>query len=140
MKEVTIIRRERFCSAHKLWNPQWDEEKNEAVFGGCSNPNWHGHNYELFVKVAGEIDSETGFVMNLKTLSKILKTKVINKLDHKNLNLDVDFLQGKTTTTEQLAVSIWEEIEKEINEQGARLTSVTINETENNSVEYFGEK
>lgn len=140
MKEVTIIRRERFSSAHKLWNPSWSSEKNEEVFGGCSNPNWHGHNYELIVKVAGEIDSETGFVMNLKTLSKIVNGKIIDKLDHKNLNLDVDFLKDKPTTTEVLAVSIWEEIVEEISKKGGKLISVRINETENNSVEYFGEK
>jgi len=140
MKEVTIIRRERFCSAHKLWNPDWDAKKNEDTFGGCSNPNWHGHNYELIVKVAGEIEPETGFVMNLKTLSKILKHKVINKLDHKNLNMDVDFLKDKRTTTEVVAVAIWEEIEQEIKEKGGKLISVRVNETENNSVEYFGEK
>lgn len=140
MKEVTIIRRERFCSAHKLWNPNWDEKKNQETFGGCSNPNWHGHNYELIVKVAGEIEPETGFVMNLKTLSKILKYKVIDKLDHKNLNLDVDFLKDKRTTTEVVAVAIWEEIENEIKEKGGKLISVRVNETENNAVEYFGEK
>lgn len=140
MKEVTIIRRERFSSAHQLWNPNWDLATNEATFGGCSNPNWHGHNYELIVKVAGEIEAETGFVMNLKTLSSILKDRVIDKLDHKNLNLDVDFLKNKMTTTEVLAIAIWEEIENEIKEKGAKLVSVRINETENNSVEYFGEK
>ena len=139
MKEVTIIRRERFSSAHKLWNPEWSEQKNKSTFGGCSNPNWHGHNYELIVKVKGEINPETGFVMNLKDLSLILNTKVINKLDHKNLNLDVDFLKGKKTSTEVLAVSIWEELEENILEKGAKLVSVKINETENNSVEYFGE-
>ena len=139
MKEVTIIRRERFSSAHKLWNPEWSEQKNKDTFGGCSNPNWHGHNYELIVKVKGEINPETGFVMNLKDLSKILNTKIIDKLDHKNLNLDVDFLKDKKTSTEVLAVSIWEEIEKDIKEKGATLVSVKINETENNSVEYFGE-
>lgn len=140
MKEVTIIRRERFSAAHKLWNPNWDSTTNESTFGGCSNPNWHGHNYELIVKVAGEIDTQTGFVMNLKTLSSILKARVIDKLDHKNLNLDVDFLKNKMTTTEVLAIAIWEEIESEIKEKGAKLVSVRINETENNSVEYFGEK
>lgn len=139
MKEVTITRRERFSSAHKLWNTEWSEEKNVKTFGGCSNPNWHGHNYQLYVKVKGEIDPQTGFVINLKTLSKILNTKVINKLDHKNLNLDVDFLKGKITTTEVLAISIWEEIESEIKKKGGKLCSVKIQETENNSVEYFGE-
>lgn len=140
MKEVTIIRRERFSSAHKLWNPEWSEKKNKNVFGGCSNQNWHGHNYELIVKVKGEINPETGFVMNLKDLSQILNTKIIEKLDHKNLNLDVDFLKDKKTSTEVLAVSIWEEIVNDIKEKGANLVSVKINETENNSVEYFGEK
>jgi len=139
MKEVTIIRRERFSSAHKLWNPEWSAEKNNSIFGGCSNPNWHGHNYELIVKIKGEIDPETGFVMNLKDLSKILKSKVIDKLDHKNLNLDVDFLKEKNTTTEVVAVSVWEEIEEDIKKKGSKLVSVKINETENNSVEYFGE-
>lgn len=138
MKEVTIIRRERFSSAHKLWNTEWSDTKNVETFGGCSNPNWHGHNYQLFVKVKGEIDPETGFVINLKTLSKILNKKVVNKLDHKNLNLDVDFLKGKTTTTEVLAISIWEEIKEEIEKEGGKLVSVVIQETENNSVEYFG--
>jgi len=138
MKEVTIIRRERFSSAHKLWNTEWSDTKNVETFGGCSNPNWHGHNYQLFVKVKGEIDPETGFVINLKTLSKILNKKVINKLDHKNLNLDVDFLKGKITTTEVLAISIWEEIKEEIEKEGGKLVSVVIQETENNSVEYFG--
>ena len=138
MKEVTIIRRERFSSAHKLWNTEWSDTKNVETFGGCSNPNWHGHNYQLFVKVKGKIDPETGFVINLKTLSKILNKKVVNKLDHKNLNLDVDFLKGKTTTTEVLAISIWEEIKEEIEKEGGKLVSVVIQETENNSVEYFG--
>ena len=140
MKEVTIIRRERFSSAHKLWNPDWSEEENKNTFGGCANPNWHGHNYELIVKVKGEINPATGFVMNLKDLSQILNTQVIDKLDHKNLNLDVDFLKDKKTSTEVLAVSIWEEIEEEIKRKGANLVSVKISETENNSVEYFGEK
>ena len=138
MKEVTIIRRERFCSAHKLWNENWTDEKNASVFGGCSNPNWHGHNYQLFVKVKGEIDAKTGFVINLKTLSKILNERVIDKLDHKNLNLDVDFLNEKITTTEVLAISIWEEIEEDIKIAGGKLYSVVVQETENNSVEYFG--
>lgn len=139
MKEVIIIRRERFCASHKLHNPKWDEQKNREVFGGCSNPNWHGHNYELIVKVAGKINSETGFVMNLKELSVILNEKIIDKVDHKNLNMDVDFLKGKMTSTEMLVVCFWEEIEQEIKSKGARLVSVRVNETENNSAEYFGE-
>ncbi len=140
MKEVTIIRRERFSSAHKLWVNDWSDEENHNTFGGCANPNWHGHNYELFVSVTGQIDPTTGFVENLKYISKVLKNKVIDKLDHKNLNLDVDFLKGKMTTTEVLAVCIWEEIEDEINALNCRLTKIKIKETENNFVEYSGEK
>ncbi|MCI5057681.1 MAG: 6-carboxytetrahydropterin synthase [Flavobacteriales bacterium] len=136
---VHIIRRERFNAAHKLWNPDWSEEENLEVFGGCANPNWHGHNYELFVSIKGPIDPKTGFVVNLKHISSILKTKVIDKLDHKNLNLDVDFLKGKMTSTEVLAVSIWEEIVDDINSLGVQLHSIKVQETENNSVEYFGE-
>ena len=138
MPKVSIIRRERFSAAHKLWVSDWTEEKNLSTFGGCANPNWHGHNYELFVTVNGDVDPITGFVINLKDVSKILKTKVINKLDHKNLNLDVDFLQNKMTTTEVLAVAIWEEIVDDINKLGCKLTSVKIKETENNFVEYKG--
>ncbi len=138
MPKVSITRRERFSAAHKLWVNDWTEEKNLSTFGGCANPNWHGHNYELFVTVEGEVNPVTGFVVNLKDVSKILKTKVVNKLDHKNLNLDVDFLQNKMTTTEVLAVAIWEEIVSDINKLDCKLTSVKIKETENNFVEYKG--
>lgn len=138
MPRVSITRRERFSSAHKLWVKDWSEDKNLSIFGGCANPNWHGHNYELFVTVEGELDPVTGFVVNLKDVSRILKTKVVNKLDHKNLNLDVDFLQNKMTTTEVLAVSIWDEIVEDINRLDCALISVKIKETENNFVEYKG--
>lgn len=138
MKEVIITRRERFSSAHKLWVNEWSEEENLSTFGGCANPNWHGHNYELFVSVKGTVNPKTGFVENLKYLSKIIKEKVIYKLDHKNINLDVDFMQGKMTTTEVLAISIWEEIVEDINKLNCKLHAVKIKETENNFVEYFG--
>lgn len=138
MKEVIITRRERFSSAHKLWVNEWSEEENLSTFGGCANPNWHGHNYELFVSVKGTVNPKTGFVENLKHLSKIIKEKVIYKLDHKNINLDVDFMQGKMTTTEVLAISIWEEIVEDINMLNCKLHAVKIKETENNFVEYFG--
>ncbi|MGB0869585.1 MAG: 6-carboxytetrahydropterin synthase [Flavobacteriales bacterium] len=134
-----LTRRERFCAAHRLYKPEWTDEQNKSVFGGCSNPNWHGHNYKLFVTVKGKVDEETGFVINLKTLSKILNEKVISKLDHANINLDVDFMIGKLSTTENLAFGIWNEIVSEIEKVGAQLHCVKIIETENNIIEYYGE-
>lgn len=135
---IYLIRRERFSAAHILWNENWSEKKNLEVFGKCANKNWHGHNFELFVTVKGELKIDTGFVVDPKDLSFILKTKVINKLDHKNINLDVDFMQGKMASTEVLAMAIWEEIESDIISLGAQLHCVKLKETENNFVEYFG--
>ena len=138
MKEVLITRRARFSASHKLFREDWSDEKNESTFGKCSNPNWHGHNYELYVTVKGPINPETGFVENLSTINNILKDKIIQYVDHKNLNLDVPFLKGKMTSTEVLAIVIWEEIEAEINALNCKLHCVKIQETENNYVEYFG--
>jgi 6-pyruvoyltetrahydropterin/6-carboxytetrahydropterin synthase len=135
---IYITRRERFTAAHRLFKAEYSNEKNLEVFGKCSNPNWHGHNYQLFITIKGEINPETGFLMNLVDLKDIIRKKIISKVDHKNLNLEVDFLSGKFTSTEILAVSIWNELEKEIAEKGAKLHCVKISETENNSVEYFG--
>ena len=136
---IYITRRERFNAAHRLFRPDYSNERNMKVFGKCSNPNWHGHNYELFVTVKGRVNPETGFLLNLKTLSKIIREKVINKLDHKNINLEVDFMEGKLASTENLAISIWNELETEINTLHAQLHCVKIHESENNYVEYFGE-
>ena len=135
---IYITRRERFNAAHMLWNYNWDEQKNIKVFGKCANKNWHGHNFELFVTIKGEVNADTGFVVNLKDLAKIIQEKVINKLDHKNLNLDVDFMKDKMASTEVLAISIWQQLEKDISNIDAKLHSVKIKETENNFVEYFG--
>lgn len=135
---VFITRKETFSAAHKLSRTDWSEEKNKEVFGKCANPNWHGHNYELTVTVKGEMDPETGFVANLSLIGKILKSKVIDKVDHRNLNLDVDFMNGKLPSTEVLAVEIWNQVEKEINSLGCTLHCVRIRETEKNYVEYFG--
>jgi 6-pyruvoyltetrahydropterin/6-carboxytetrahydropterin synthase len=135
---VFISRRERFNAAHKLYKEDWSPEKNLEVFGKCSNPNWHGHNYELLITVKGEPDAITGFVIDLKELGDIVKAKVINKLDHKNINLDVDFMKGRMPSTEVLAMAIWEQIEKPIEEKKCKLHSVKLVETENNFVEYFG--
>jgi 6-pyruvoyltetrahydropterin/6-carboxytetrahydropterin synthase len=135
---IYITRRERFNAAHMLRNEKWSDEKNIEVFGKCANQNWHGHNFELFVTVKGEVNEDTGFVVNLKDLASVIQNKVIEKLDHKNLNLDVDFMRGKMASTEVLAIAIWEELESDINQLGAALHLVKVQETENNFVEYFG--
>ena len=135
---IYITRKERFNAAHKLYKPEWSEEKNREVFGKCSNPNWHGHNYELFITVKGMPNPETGFVIDLKVLSLIVKEKVIDPLDHKNINLDVKFMQGIMASTEMLAVQIWNQLYDAIRSQGAMLHAVKLYETENNFVEYFG--
>lgn len=140
MKTVFITRRETFNAAHKLWRPEWSEEKNSEVFGKCSNHNWHGHNFELFVTVKGIPNVDTGFVINLKTLSVIIREKVIEALDHKNLNLDVPFLEGIMASTENLAIAIWDLIEEDIANCGGELVKIKLIETENNFVEYFGGK
>ncbi len=138
MKTVYIVRKEHFNAAHKLWRDEWSDEKNEEVFGKCSNKNWHGHNYNLFVTVKGVPSPETGFVIDLKELSQIIKREIIESLDHKNLNLDVPFLQGILPSTENVIIKIWERIEQPIAEAGGILAKLRLEETENNSVEYFG--
>ena len=138
MNTIFVTRRERFNAAHKMWNPKWDEAKNIAVFGKCANKNWHGHNYELFVTVKGTPNEDTGYCVDLKEVSKIVKEKAIEKLDHKNINLDVDFMHGKLASTENMAIAIWEQIEQRITDLGATLHCVKLCETENNYVEYFG--
>ncbi|MBC7744403.1 MAG: 6-carboxytetrahydropterin synthase [Flavobacterium sp.] len=135
---IYITRRERFNAAHKLFRPEWSDEKNLEVFGKCSNPNWHGHNYELFITVKGDINIETGFVIDLKALKAIIRTYVTEALDHKNINLDVNFMKNKMASTEVLAVAIFEQIKPHIQIEGAELHSVKLYETENNFVEYFG--
>ena len=134
-----LTRRERFSSAHRLFNPEMPDDKNYELYGNCSHPNWHGHNYELYVTVKGEVDPKIGYVVNLKSLSSIIKELVIAKVDHKNLNIDVDFLQGVIPSTENIAISIWNILSEPISKLGAQIHSVKIQETENNFVEYFGE-
>jgi 6-pyruvoyltetrahydropterin/6-carboxytetrahydropterin synthase len=140
MKTVYITRRETFNAAHKLWKPEWSEEKNDEVFGKCANKNWHGHNFELFVTVKGIPNPDTGFVMNLKTLSAIVREKIVEALDHKNLNLDVPFLQGIMASTENVAIAIWGLIEEDVRLNGGELAKIKLIETENNFVEYYGSK
>ena len=136
---IYITRKETFSAAHRLSRPDWPEEQNREVFGKCSNPNWHGHNYELYVTVKGEVSPENGFVANLSEVSAVIKTYVLDKVDHRNLNLDVDFMQGKYTSTEVLAIEIWKQLEKPIRDLGCTLHGVKIQETAKNFVEYFGD-
>lgn len=135
---IYITRKASFNAAHKLSRQDWSDDKNKEVYGKCSNPNWHGHNYELFVTVKGEIDPETGFLVDLKWLKEITNTYVVDKLDHLNLNLDVDFMAGKLASTENLALAIWEVLFPHIEASNATLHCIKIYETENNFVEYFG--
>lgn len=139
LKTVYITRRETFNAAHKLWREDWSEEKNWEVFGKCSNHNWHGHNFTIFVTVKGEPHPDTGFVINLKDLSQIVKREVVEPLDHKNLNLDVPFLKGMLASTENIIIQIWDRIKGPIAEAGGELVKLKLVETENNYVEYFGD-
>ncbi len=137
---IYITRKEHFNAAHRMYREEWSEEKNAEIFGKCANPNWHGHNYNLFVTVKGEITYETGYLIDLKELKVIINDHVIEKLDHKNLNKDVEFMAGKMASTELLCIEIFNQL-KATNEdhKGVFLHSVKLYETENNSAEYFGD-
>ncbi len=135
---IYITRKESFCAAHKVARPDWSEEKNREVFGKCSNVNWHGHNYTLWVTVKGEVNPETGFVANLAEISTLIKVNVLDKVDHRNLDLDVDFMKGKISSTEILAIEVWKQLEASINALGCTLHCIKLQETEKNYVEYFG--
>jgi len=135
---VYLTRRERFNAAHKLWVNSWTDDKNRTVFGKCSNKNWHGHNYDLYVTVKGTPDPMTGFIMDVKVLSDLIKKQVTNKLDHSNLNLDVDFIpKNLQPTTENLVILIWQQLAPHI--EGCELHAIKLYETENIFAEYFGE-
>ena len=137
-EKTYITRRFHFSSSHRVFNPALSNEENINLYGKCSNPNGHGHNYVMDITVAGEIDSETGFVMDLTELKKIVEEAIINKVDHKNLNVDVDFMSGVLPSTENIAVKFWQQIENKINNPNRKLYSVKLKETVNNSVEYKG--
>lgn len=137
---IYLTRKEHFNAAHKLFNPNWSNEQNEAVFGKCANKNWHGHNFDLYVTLEGTPDPETGFVMDLKKMSNIIKTYVVDVLDHSNINLDVPFMAGKMASTENIAMGIWEQLESHLTAENYRLYSIKLYETERNFVEYFGPK
>ena len=135
---IHVTRKMQFNAAHKLYNENWTKEKNNEVFGVCANENWHGHNFNLYITIKGEIDPETGFVLDLKELKQIIQESVIIKLDHKNLNLDVPFMKGKMASTENLAIGIWNELEKKLKRDNCSLYKVDLIETEHNSVQYYG--
>ncbi len=136
-KKIFVTRREVFSSAHRLYNPTFTDDENEQVYDKCNNYHGHGHNYILEVVVAGEIDERTGYVIDLKVLKKIIIENVIRKVDHKHLNLDVDFMKDVIPTAENIAVKIWEQLVDKI--PSGRLYKIKLSETENNYVEYFGE-
>ncbi|MEQ8301749.1 MAG: 6-carboxytetrahydropterin synthase [Cyclobacteriaceae bacterium] len=138
---VHVSRKEHFNAAHKLYNPAWSKEKNVEVFGPCANENWHGHNFELIVTVKGTPDPDTGFVIDLKRLSTLIRAEVIDKLDHKNLNIDVPFMMGKLASCENLIIEIWKILAPgiaSISKHG-QLHSLRLYETPRNYVEYYGE-
>lgn len=136
MPIARVTRRVHFCAGHRLYDPSFSDDRNRAVYGACSNPNGHGHNYDLEVTVEGEVDPQVGYVMDLRELKALLGDAVVEDLDHANLNLDVPWLEGIIPTTENLAVAIWRRLEGRID--GAALVSVRLWETERNSVEYRG--
>ncbi len=138
---IYVSRKEHFNAAHKLYNPNWDHAKNEEVFGPCANEHWHGHNFEMIVTVKGKPDPDTGFVVDLKKLSILIRERVIEKVDHKNLNIDVDFMQGKMASCEILIEEFWKILAPalgEITDRGV-LHSIRLYETPNNFVDFFGE-
>jgi len=136
-KTVYITRRETFAAAHRLFIPELTDEENYKLFGKCSNPNWHGHNYTLEVVVAGSADPKTGFVLDIKKLKEIIKVNILEKVDHKNLNTETDFMKGINPTSENLVITIWDQLKNKI--PNGKLYSVKLYETENNYFEYKGE-
>lgn len=137
---IYITRKEHFNAAHKMYNPNWSKEKNETVFGPCANENWHGHNYELFVTVKGNPHPETGYVMDIKELSVMIRETITEKVDHKNLNIDVPFMKGIMASTENFVIAIWNQLHPVIEKkEGVILHCVKLYETPRNYVEYFGE-
>jgi len=134
---VSVIRKASFCAAHRLFNPAWSDEENKRVFGKCNNPNGHGHNYTVEVAVTGKIPPETGMVIDLKVLAEIIERELIDRVDHKHLNHDVDFMRGIIPTAENIAVAFWKILAPKIT--SGTLQSIRLYESDNNIVEYRGE-
>ena len=135
--KVTVCRKEHFNAAHRLYNPGWDDHKNEKTFGACNNPNFHGHNYDLIVKVTGDVDPDTGYVIDVNILKNIIRKNVISRYDHKNLNVDVEDFKKVNPTAENIAVAIWNILREKINAEHE--LSVVLYETERNFIEYSGD-
>ena len=137
-----MSRKEHFNAAHKLYNNSWSQERNEEVFGACANENWHGHNFDLTVTVAGTPDPDSGFVVDLKKLGVLIRQQVVAKVDHKNLNLDVDFMHGKMPTIEVFIMEIWKILEPAIAEitLAGKLHKLLLTETNKQFAEYYGEE
>jgi len=133
-KRVAVFRREHFNAAHRLYNPSWDMAKNDTVFGKCNNPNFHGHNYDLVVKITGEPDPVTGYVFDLKVLSDLIKDAVLDKFDHRNLNLDVEYFKDRNPTAENICIVIYELLRPQIDQKYD--VQIRLYETERNFVEY----
>lgn len=133
-----LTRKEHFNASHKLYNPYWTKERNEAVFGKCANENWHGHNFELYVTVKGKPHPETGFIVDAKELSAIIKTHVVDLLDHRNLNMDVSFMEGKICSIENIVEGIWNQLLPHI-PRGVSLHCIKLVETPKIFIEYYGE-
>ena len=134
--KITVCRKAHFNAAHRLYNPKWENSKNEKMFGLCNNPNYHGHNYDLIVKVTGEVDPETGYVIDMNILKEIIRENITSKYDHKNLNLDVDEFKSLNPTAENIAIAIWNDLRKKIDSKLG--LSIVLYETERNFVEYSG--
>ncbi len=134
---VYLTRIEHFNAAHKLYNPNWGKEKNEEVFGRCANANWHGHNFELYVTIKGDPDPDTGFIYDAKKLGAVIQEHIIEKLDHRNLNLDVEFMRGKMCSIENLVIGIWNELKQHLPD-GVNLHCLKLVETAKIYVEYYG--
>ncbi len=137
MPRVTVTRRLHFNAAHRVHNPELSDDENRRIYGKCNNPNWHGHNYVLDVSVSGEVDERTGYVMDLSELARLVEREVLDKVDHRNMNVDVPFMQGINPTSENIIVAIWRILEPAV--RPARLTRLRLRETENNFVEYEGD-
>jgi 6-pyruvoyltetrahydropterin/6-carboxytetrahydropterin synthase len=140
---VYVCRKEHFNAAHRLFNPEWSEEKNQEVFGICANPYYHGHNFELIVTIKGVPTADMGYVIDLKKLSQLIRKEIIEKIDHKNINLQVEFMHGKIASCEVLVMEMWKILAPKISEiaadKNAKLHCITLFETNNNFVEYYGE-